>query len=71
MLHAARWEQLLGMRDRIDQVQVLAWNDFGESIYLNDLRGDMPPEAKLYANKDCEYFSSHTTGDRARQRLTH
>lgn len=53
MLFGNRWEQLLGMRDRIDQVQVFAWNDYGESIYLNDLRGDMPPEARAFANSDC------------------
>lgn len=56
MLFANRWEQLLGMRDRIDQVQVLAWNDYGESIYLNDIRGDMPPDAKLYATNVCEFL---------------
>lgn len=54
MLMAVRWEQLLGMRDKLDQVQVIAWNDYGESSYLSPIRGDMPREAREFANDNCE-----------------
>jgi glucan endo-1,3-alpha-glucosidase len=58
MLMSVRWEQLLSMRDRIDQVQVIAWTDWGESSYFSPIRRDMPPEARHFANNDCESRAS-------------
>jgi glucan endo-1,3-alpha-glucosidase len=55
MLYAQRWEQLISMRSQIDQVQVVAWNDYGESSYVGPVsQGDMPADAKSYANGNCE-----------------
>ncbi|KAJ4495170.1 glycosyl hydrolase family 71-domain-containing protein [Lentinula edodes] len=34
-LFLTRWEELISMRDQLRFVEVLTWNDFGESHYLN------------------------------------
>lgn len=39
---AKRWEMLIAIRDRIDMVQVISWNDFGESHYMGPIEGDQP-----------------------------
>lgn len=41
------------MRDKMDQVQLLTWNDYGESSYIGPIEGDMPPGVSGYAN--CEW----------------
>ncbi|KAJ7188828.1 glycoside hydrolase family 71 protein [Mycena filopes] len=42
-LFARRWEQLIDMRSRIDIVQVISWNDYGESHYIcPSVRGAQP-----------------------------
>ncbi|KAJ7772013.1 glycoside hydrolase [Mycena maculata] len=42
-LFVRRWEQLIAMRDRIDIVQVISWNDYGESHYIcPTVRGAQP-----------------------------
>ncbi|KAJ6589983.1 glycoside hydrolase family 71 protein [Mycena vulgaris] len=42
-LFARRWEQLIAMRARIDIVQVISWNDYGESHYIcPTVRGAQP-----------------------------
>ncbi|KAL1744819.1 glycoside hydrolase family 71 protein [Schizophyllum fasciatum] len=41
-LYVRRWEQILAMRDRIDIVQVISWNDYGESHYIAPVRGAQP-----------------------------
>jgi len=38
----SRWEQILGFRDQADIVEIVAWNDYGESNYINAIRGDVP-----------------------------
>jgi glucan endo-1,3-alpha-glucosidase len=53
-LFAQRWEQLISMRAAIDQIEIISWNDYGESSYVNPITGDMPPEAKLYATSGCK-----------------
>jgi glucan endo-1,3-alpha-glucosidase len=63
---AQRWEQVLGLRDRVsgrmcsnelilqmDQVEIVSWNDYGESTYVGPITGDMPAEARRWANADC------------------
>ncbi|KAH9047309.1 glycoside hydrolase family 71 protein [Lactarius hengduanensis] len=37
-----RWEQLLAHRNAVDIVQVISWNDYGESHYLAPVRGAQP-----------------------------
>ncbi|KAI0279099.1 glycoside hydrolase family 71 protein [Russula aff. rugulosa BPL654] len=37
-----RWEYLLAQRSAIDIVQVISWNDYGESHYLAPVRGAQP-----------------------------
>ncbi|TFK74654.1 glycoside hydrolase family 71 protein [Pluteus cervinus] len=41
-LFARRWEQLVSMRDQIDIVQVISWNDYGESHYIGPIKGAQP-----------------------------
>ncbi|KAH6904267.1 alpha-1,3-glucanase [Coprinopsis sp. MPI-PUGE-AT-0042] len=41
-LLAERWEMLIKNRDRIDMVQVISWNDYGESHYMGPIEGDQP-----------------------------
>ncbi|KAK0458149.1 glycoside hydrolase family 71 protein [Desarmillaria tabescens] len=38
-LFAARWENLIINREKVDMVQILTWNDFGESHYLGPIEG--------------------------------
>lgn len=57
----SRWEQILGFRDQTDIVEIVAWNDYGESNYVNAIRGDVPvcpfsPPAFVTAN---EIFAPH------------
>ncbi|KAG2005566.1 SEC14 cytosolic factor [Coprinopsis cinerea AmutBmut pab1-1] len=37
-----RWEQLVGMRDRLTFIEMLTWNDYGESDYFGPIRGAQP-----------------------------
>ncbi|KAH9966281.1 glycoside hydrolase family 71 protein [Russula compacta] len=37
-----RWEHLLAHRNAIDIVQVISWNDYGESHYIAPVRGAQP-----------------------------
>ncbi|KAJ7125232.1 glycoside hydrolase family 71 protein [Mycena epipterygia] len=42
-LFARRWEQLFAIRARVDIVQVISWNDYGESHYIcPTVRGAQP-----------------------------
>ncbi|KAJ7104559.1 glycoside hydrolase family 71 protein [Mycena crocata] len=42
-LFVRRWEQLIAMRSQIDIVQVISWNDYGESHYIcPTVRGAQP-----------------------------
>ncbi|KAK0495448.1 glycoside hydrolase family 71 protein [Armillaria luteobubalina] len=38
-LFAARWELLVENREQVDLVQLLTWNDYGESHYLGPIKG--------------------------------
>ena len=38
----SRWQQILGFRELTDIVEIVAWNDYGESNYVNAIRGDVP-----------------------------
>lgn len=41
-LFVRRWEQLISMREQIDIVQVISWNDYGESHYIAPIKGAQP-----------------------------
>ncbi|OAX44314.1 glycoside hydrolase family 71 protein [Rhizopogon vinicolor AM-OR11-026] len=41
-LYATRWESLINMRDQVDIVEIISWNDFGESHYIGPIEGDQP-----------------------------
>ncbi|KAI9573692.1 glycoside hydrolase family 71 protein [Boletus coccyginus] len=41
-LYAKRWEYLMGIRGQVDIVQIISWNDFGESHYIGPINGDQP-----------------------------
>ncbi|KAI8978240.1 glycoside hydrolase family 71 protein [Trametes punicea] len=41
-LFVRRWEQLIAMRDQVDIVQVISWNDYGESHYIAPIKGAQP-----------------------------
>src|SRR5258708_851002 len=38
----SRWEQILGFRNQTDIAQIVAWNDYGQSNYINAIRGGVP-----------------------------
>ena len=37
-----RWESIIAQRDQFDIVQVLTWNDYGESHYMAPIHGAQP-----------------------------
>ncbi|KAF8302560.1 glycoside hydrolase family 71 protein [Clavulina sp. PMI_390] len=39
-LFASRWEELITNRDSIDFVEIITWNDFGESHYIGPIAPD-------------------------------
>ncbi|KAF4600058.1 hypothetical protein EYR40_007164 [Pleurotus pulmonarius] len=41
-LFVRRWNQLIAARDRIDIVQIISWNDYGESHYIGPIKGAQP-----------------------------
>ncbi|RXW22872.1 hypothetical protein EST38_g2977 [Candolleomyces aberdarensis] len=41
-LYSKRWESIINSRDQLDIVQVLTWNDYGESHYIGPIKGDQP-----------------------------
>ncbi|KAL9710637.1 hypothetical protein Ac2012v2_006175 [Leucoagaricus gongylophorus] len=38
-----RWEEIVEMRDSIQMVEMVTWNDFGESDYYSSIKGTQPP----------------------------
>lgn len=41
----------------MDQVEIVSWNDYGESTYVGPITGDMPAEARRWANSICRLYS--------------
>jgi glucan endo-1,3-alpha-glucosidase len=41
-LYSKRWESLVETRDQLDIVQILTWNDYGESHYIGPIKGAQP-----------------------------
>ncbi|KIY53227.1 glycoside hydrolase, partial [Fistulina hepatica ATCC 64428] len=57
-----RWEQLFGMRDNLTFVEMLTWNDYGESSYMGPLNGNQPTDttwATDYSHTDWADMSKH------------
>ncbi|KIJ26398.1 glycoside hydrolase family 71 protein [Sphaerobolus stellatus SS14] len=41
-LYNSRWEMLVQHRSQIDIVEIISWNDYGESHYIGPIRKDQP-----------------------------
>ncbi|KAJ8514672.1 hypothetical protein ONZ45_g7810 [Pleurotus djamor] len=39
---SSRWEQVIANRKVVDLVEVITWNDYGESHYIGPIAGDQP-----------------------------
>jgi glucan endo-1,3-alpha-glucosidase len=39
-LYPTRWDALVSTRDKVDIVEIVTWNDYGESHYLRDPGSD-------------------------------
>ncbi|KXN92547.1 Glucan endo-1,3-alpha-glucosidase agn1 [Leucoagaricus sp. SymC.cos] len=48
-LISSRWEQLVEMRNDIPMVEMITWNDFGESDYYSSVKG-LQPSGTTWAN---------------------
>ncbi|KAF8147293.1 glycoside hydrolase [Mycena galopus ATCC 62051] len=49
-LYARRWETLIAERDQVDLVEVVTWNDYGESHYLGPIKGDLPAGSEVWVD---------------------
>ncbi|KAJ7863085.1 glycoside hydrolase [Mycena olivaceomarginata] len=49
-LYSRRWENLIAERDQIDLVEVVTWNDYGESHYIGPIKGALPPGSEAWVN---------------------
>ncbi|PFH50093.1 glycoside hydrolase family 71 protein, partial [Amanita thiersii Skay4041] len=45
----SRWEQLIAMRDQLTFVEMVTWNDYGESDYFGPIKGSQP-DGTTWAN---------------------
>ncbi|KAK2465337.1 hypothetical protein APHAL10511_002691 [Amanita phalloides] len=41
-LYLKRWESLIAARDQVDFVELISWNDYGESHYVGPIKGAQP-----------------------------
>ncbi|KAF9483528.1 glycoside hydrolase family 71 protein [Pholiota conissans] len=41
-LYSKRWEAMISNRNQFDIVEILTWNDYGESHYIGPIKGDQP-----------------------------
>ncbi|KAG8902322.1 hypothetical protein FRB99_004630 [Tulasnella sp. 403] len=41
-LYSTRWETLINNRDQVDMVEIITWNDYGESSYIGPIEVDQP-----------------------------
>ncbi|CDO71437.1 Glycoside Hydrolase Family 71 protein [Trametes cinnabarina] len=61
-LYIRRWETLIANRDKVHIVQILTWNDFGESHYIGPIQGNLPPGSESWtAGLDHEGFLDITS----------
>ena len=41
-MYNTRWENIISKRDMFDLVEIVTWNDFGESHYIGPVHGAQP-----------------------------
>ena len=41
-LYPSRWESVINDRNNVDLIELLTWNDYGESHYIAPVKGDQP-----------------------------
>ncbi|KAG8989976.1 hypothetical protein FRB90_001995 [Tulasnella sp. 427] len=41
-LYTSRWSTLIANRDKVDMVEIITWNDYGESSYIGSIGKDQP-----------------------------
>ncbi|KAG6890649.1 hypothetical protein C0995_006625 [Termitomyces sp. Mi166 len=69
-LYSKRWESLIANRDQVDIVQILTWNDYGESHYIGPIKGAQPNSQAWVDGMDhtgwldltCYYATAFKTG---------
>jgi glucan endo-1,3-alpha-glucosidase len=49
-LYATRWEQLIAMRQQVKSLEILTWNDYGESSYIGPIHGALPAGSDAWTN---------------------
>ncbi|KAF7346349.1 hypothetical protein MSAN_01862600 [Mycena sanguinolenta] len=49
-LYARRWETLIAERDQVDLVEVVTWNDYGESHYIGPIEGALPAGSEAWVD---------------------
>lgn len=49
-LYATRWEQLIAQRQSIKSLEILTWNDYGESSYIGPIAGALPSGSEVWVN---------------------
>ncbi|KAH9891615.1 glycoside hydrolase [Cubamyces lactineus] len=47
-LFVRRWQNIIDHRDQVDIVQLLSWNDYGESHYIGPIEGNLPQGADAW-----------------------
>ena len=45
-----RWENVIANRDKVSLVEIVTWNDFGESHYIGPQHGQLPPGSEAWVN---------------------
>lgn len=43
-----RWQNVIQNRDKVDLVELVTWNDFGESHYLGPIEGNLPAGSEAW-----------------------
>ncbi|KAI0648077.1 glycoside hydrolase [Trametes meyenii] len=49
-LWVTRWENLIANRDKVSLVEIVTWNDFGESHYIGPKHGQLPPGSEKWVD---------------------
>ncbi|RDX53305.1 glycoside hydrolase [Lentinus brumalis] len=49
-LWVSRWENLIANRDKVSLIEIVTWNDFGESHYIGPQHGQLPPGSEAWVN---------------------
>ena len=41
-MYSRRWQALVESRDKFDVIEIISWNDYGESSYVGPIEGAQP-----------------------------